>query len=73
MVTALTHHAPEFLKATYKHPLIELTDHERHIKAGQTYVAYDGRWRLFKMTVERVPIPRGAFHTLNAAVYAATK
>lgn len=70
---ALTNHAPEFLKAAYKHPMITLTDHERHIKAGIDYITYDGQWRVWRMTPERVPIPRGRYTTLNSAVFFGSK
>lgn len=68
MIIALTHHNPEFLKATYSHPSIELTDHERHIPSGRKYISWDGQWRVWKMSPERVPIPCGRFRTLNTAI-----
>lgn len=72
MITAITHHHWDFLKQAYKHPEVELTDHERHIRSGTQYLTYDdGQWRVWKMTPERVPIPRGRFKTINAALIAA--
>lgn len=70
MITALTTNHPDFLKQAYPHPDIELTDHERHIKTGSLFITYDGQWRVWKMTPERVPIPRGRYRTINAAVAA---
>lgn len=67
---AVSHHHWDFLKQAYAHPDIELTDHERHIKSGSLYITYDGQWRVWKMTPERVPIPRGRFTTINAAIAA---
>ncbi len=55
MVRSITHHAPEFLKAAYKSP-VDLVDHERHIKAGEKYLSFDGGFRVWRMTRERVPI-----------------
>ena len=72
-ITAITHHNPTFLKAAYSHPDIDLTDHERHIRSGSHYITFDGQWRLWKMTPERVPIPRGRFQTLNSAIFAAKR
>lgn len=72
-ITAVTHHDPTFLKAAYAHPSIDLTDHERHIRSGSTYLTWDGQWRLWKMTPERVPIPQGRFQTINSAIFAANK
>ena len=72
-ITAVTHHSPEFLKAAYAHPLVDLTDHERHIRSGHHYLTWDGLWRVWKMTPERVPIPQGRFPTLNAAIAAAKR
>lgn len=72
-LTALTNHHPTFLKAAYAHPSIDLTDHERHIKSGSLYLTWDGQWRLWKMTPERVPIPRGRFKTINSALFAANR
>lgn len=73
MIPVITNRDPAFLKQTYDHPLIQLTDHERHIKAGSLYITWDGLWRIWKMTPERVPVPRGRFKTLNSAIFAATK
>lgn len=68
-IIALTNHAPEFLKAVYAHPMVDLVDHERHIKSGTRYISWDGSWRVWKMTPERVPIPSGRFNTLNSAIF----
>lgn len=72
-ITAVTNHHPEFLKATYSHPFVDLTDHERHIRSGSQYLTWDGVWKVWKMTPERVPIPRGRYPTLNAAIIAAQR
>lgn len=74
-VTAVTHHNPAFLKAAYAADL-DLTDHERHIKAGAKYITWQGDdapWRVWRMTKERVPIPLGRFTTIAGAIYTARK
>lgn len=68
MIWAVTHHDPEFLKAVYKKPQIKLTDHERHIPTGQKYISWDGSWRIWLMSPERVPIPKGRYPTLNSVL-----
>ena len=70
MLMALSSRDARFLKAVYPLP-IKLIDHERHIPAGKKYIAFDGRWRVWKMTIERVPIPQGAFPDLAGAIYMA--
>jgi hypothetical protein len=72
MLMALDNHDPRFLKAVYPLP-IKLIDHERHIPAGTKYIAFDGRWRVWRMTTERVSIPQGAFPDLAGAIYMARK
>jgi hypothetical protein len=72
MLMALSNRDARFLKAVYPLP-IKLIDHERHIPAGKKYIAFDGRWRVWKMTIERVPIPQGAFPDLAGAIYMARK
>ena len=72
MLMALDNRDPRFLKAVYPLP-IKLIDHERHIPAGKKYIAFDGRWRVWKMTTERVPIPQGASPDLAGAIYMARK
>lgn len=74
-IIAVTHHNPHFLKAAYAADL-DLTDHERHIKAGAKYITWqehDTPWRVWRMTRERVPIPLGRFKELGGALYVARK
>jgi hypothetical protein len=72
MLMALSNRDARFLKAVYPLP-IKLVDHERHIPAGKKYIAFDGRWRVWRMTIERVSIPQGAFPDLAGAIYMARK
>lgn len=72
MLRAISHHHPTYLKAVYAHP-IELTDHERHIPSGSKYITWDGHFRVWRMTPERVPIPLGRFPDIHAAMYIARK
>lgn len=65
---AITCRDPAFLKAVYPLP-IKLIDHERHIPSGAKYITYEGRWRVWRMTKERVPIPQGASTDLAGAIY----
>lgn len=62
------HHV--FLKAAYAADL-PLVDCEDQIKAGEVYMTWDlsGNWKLWKMTGERVPIPRGRFQDINSALF----
>lgn len=68
MLMAICNRDARFLKAVYPLP-IKLIDHERHIPAGNKYITYDGRWRVWRMTPERVPIPQGASPDLAGAIY----
>jgi hypothetical protein len=70
MIKVITHHAPQFLKAAYSHPQVDLINHEGFVEAGEFYVRYDGEFLTFRMTPERVPIPRGRYKTLNSAIHA---
>jgi hypothetical protein len=71
-VYTLTHRSPVFLKAVYPRPDIVLVDDERHIPIGN-YVTFDDRWRVWKMTRQRVPIPLGAFHSIESALFIARR
>lgn len=75
-VPAVTHHAPEFLKAAYR-PDIDLVDHVRHVMPGARYITWEDnhewKWRVWRMTRERVPIPLGRFQTIGAAIYTARR
>lgn len=68
MLKAICNRDPAFLKTVYPLP-IDLVDHERHIQAGHKYLTYDGRWRVWRMTAQRVPLPQGAFPTAAAAIF----
>lgn len=68
-IKVVTHRAPSFLKAAYPHPMVDLVNHEGFV-GTEHYITYDGHYRLWKMTPERVPIPRGRYPTLNDAIYA---
>lgn len=76
-IRTLTTHDPEFLKTVYNRTDIDLLDHERHIPTGDKYITYGGllgwKWRVWRMTRERVPIPLGAFISLNYAICEARK
>ena len=72
MLMAIDNRSPAFLKAVYPLP-IKLIDHERHIPAGKKYITFDGRWRVWRMTKEGVPIPNGAYPDLAGAIYMARK
>ena len=72
MLMAICNRDPVFLKAVYPLP-IKLIDHERHIPAGRKYITYEGRWRVWRMTRERVPIPQGSFPDLAGAIYMVRK
>ena len=72
MIPALSCKDPAFLKAAYPCPLISLVDDERHIQPGK-YISFDGRWRVWRMTRERVPIPLGAFPSIDAALFQARR
>ena len=68
MLMAICNRDARFLKAVYPLP-IKLIDHERHIPAGNKYITFDGRWRVWRMTTERVSIPQGASPDLAGAIY----
>jgi hypothetical protein len=69
VIYAVTNRDPLFLKEAYKHPDIQLINHEGFVPPGQRYITWDGQWRLWKMLPERVPIPQGRFKTLNTAIF----
>jgi hypothetical protein len=64
---------PVFLKTVWPCRDITLIDDERHIQSGSKYIDFDGRWRVYRMTKERVPIPLGAFQSLSAAIFQARR
>lgn len=68
MLMAICNRDPAFLKAVYPLP-IKLIDHERHIPTGAKYITYDGRYRIWKMTSERIPIPQGASDRISGAIF----
>ena len=68
-IKVVTHRDPKFLKATYPHPQVELVNHEGFVGV-EHFITFDGHYRLWKMTPERVPIPKGRFEYLNDAIFA---
>jgi len=73
VISVKTNRDPLFLKTVYPCPDIALIDDERHIKSGSKFIDFDGRWRVYRMTPERVPIPLGAFPSLPCALYIARR
>ena len=73
-VKAITHHAPDFLKAAYKHGnIIDLMNHERFIDIGEAYITYAApkSFRVYKMGKDRVPRYCGQYDSImRAAFYA---
>lgn len=69
----ITHHDPGFLKPAYSRTDVDLIDHERHIPSGTKYGSFDPgsrfKWKVWRMTRERVPVPLGAFESITDAVY----
>lgn len=72
MLRAICNHDPTFLKAVYPQP-ITLVDHERHIPSGSKYITFDGTFKIWRMTRERVPIPLGRCNDIQGAMYLARK
>lgn len=70
-VKAITHHAPEFLKAAYKYDsLIDLMNHERFINIGEGYITYTPKgFRVNKMGKNRVPRYCGVYPTITRAAF----
>lgn len=66
-VIALANNDPRYLRETYKHPLIDHVEHERHIKPGVRYLSWDGGYRVWKMT-RHGPVPLGRFRSIYEAV-----
>lgn len=67
-VIALAHHDPRYLKETYRHPLIQHVDDERHIPTGARYLSWDRGYRVWKMPFSRKPIPVGKFRSIHEAI-----
>lgn len=72
MLMAIDNRSPVFLKAVYPQP-IKLLDHERHIPSGRKYITFDGAFRVWRMTPQRVPIPLGRCSDIHCAMYLARK
>lgn len=66
-VIALANNDPRYLRETYKHPLIDHVDHERHIKPGVRYLSWDRGYKVWKMT-RQGPIPVGRFRSIHEAI-----
>lgn len=77
MIAAITNRSPDFLKPAYACPSLSLIDEDRHVRAGAKYLTFDdtrtNRWRVWRMTRERVPIPLGAYPDLASALYVARR
>lgn len=71
-VTALSHHHPRYLKATYADEHCKHIDHERHIPAGQRYVAWRDGFAVFKMGNNEIPILIGVYQHYKTAKFMAT-
>ena len=67
-VMALSNHDPRYLKETYKHPLVDHVDDVRHIPAGTRYISWDGGYRVWRMTRQRIPVPVGRFRSIHEAI-----
>lgn len=71
-IKTITNRHPEFLKTAYAHDnLVDLHNDERFIVVGEKYISYDGAWKVYKMTKNRVPRLCGRFKVLHSAVHRA--
>ena len=71
-IKTITNRNPMFLKTAYKyHDIVDLQNDERFICVGEKYISYDGSWKVYKMTKDRVPRLCGRFPILHSAVFRA--
>jgi hypothetical protein len=64
---------PIFLKTVWPMNL-DLIPTEDRVPSGHKYITFDaGRWRCWRMTAQRVPIPLGRFGDIAGAIYMARK
>jgi len=67
-VLALANNNPRYLKETYSHTLIDHVDDLRHIPIGARYLSWDGAYRVWRMPLNRKPIPIGRFRSIHEAI-----
>jgi hypothetical protein len=71
-IKTITNRNPMFLQTAYKYDeIVNLQNDERFICVGEKYIAFDGEWKVFKMTKGRVPRLCGRFASLPRAVFRA--
>jgi hypothetical protein len=71
-IKTITNHNPMFLQTAYKYDeIVNLQNDERFICVGEKYIAFDGEWKVYKMTKSRVPRLCGRFASLPRAVFRA--
>jgi hypothetical protein len=71
-IKTITNRNPMFLQTAYKYDeIVNLQNDERFICVGEKYIAFDGEWKVYKMTKDRVPRLCGRFASLPRAVFRA--
>ena len=71
-IKTITNRNPMFLQTAYKYDeIVNLQNDERFISVGEKYIAFDGEWKVYKMTKGRVPRLCGRFASLPRAVFRA--
>jgi len=67
----ITDHRPAFLKEAYKWKNVELIPHDGWVQPLEKFIRWDGKsWRVYTMTIERVPRLLGIYPTCASALHA---
>jgi len=71
MIKVITNRAPDFLKAAYANPEVDLQNHAGFIDPLEKFIEWDGSWVVREMTAERVPRFVARCRELETAIYKA--
>jgi hypothetical protein len=71
MIKVITNRHPQFLKAAYANPEVDLQNHAGFIDPLEKFIEWDGSWVVREMTAERVPRFVARCRELETAIYKA--
>jgi hypothetical protein len=74
MIKTITHHAPQFLKDTWKHHQVSLVlvPTIDHVLAGELFIEWQGKaYGLYRLTQDRAPRFIGLYRDIMGALFKA--
>lgn len=74
MIKTITHHAPQFLKETWRHHEVSilLVPTIDHVLTGELFIQWDGKnYGLYRLTESRAPRYVGMYRELMLALFKA--